>query len=73
MKEIDLIKGYLEFEEIPFVEETDLATIMKASRGRVNPAEAAAVWIYPTRPNRTLITGLYQAIDFVQKAGLRKC
>lgn len=72
-KEQNLIKEYLEWQNIPFQIESDVAFLMKRMKGKMNPNHALGFWIYPNNPLlRNLITNFYQVIDYVDAIG-RRC
>lgn len=64
--EKQLTKMYLEFEGIPFQEETDAQTLYTYSKGR---SPVFGFWIFK---NKTLVTSFYETIDLINKAGLRR-
>lgn len=73
-KEQNLIKEYLEWQNIPFQIESDLPFLMKRAKGKMNPAHALGFWIYPHHPLlRNLVTGFYETIDYVNATGGRYC
>ena len=73
-KEQNLIKEYLEWQHIPFQIESDVALLMKRSKGKMNPNQALGFWIYPNNPLlKNLITDFYQVIDYIDAVGGRWC
>lgn len=73
-KEQNLIKEYLEWQNIPFQIESDVRLLMTRSKGKMNPAQALGFWIYPNEPLlRNLVTDFYQTIDYVNATGGRYC
>lgn len=73
-KEQNLIKEYLEWQNIPFQIESNLPLLMKRSQGKMNPAHALGFWIYPNHPLlRNLVTGFYETINYVNATGGRYC
>ncbi len=73
-KEQNLIKEYLEWQNIPFQIESDLPLLMKRMKGKMNPNQALGFWIYPSHPLlRNLVTGFYETIDYVNATGGRYC
>lgn len=73
MEHIDLVIGLLQLEGLPFKVEKDLRTLMHATRGRMNPGNAAGVWVFPDNPDmRALLTSIYQAVDFIREQGFQK-
>jgi hypothetical protein len=72
-QQLDLIVGLCRLEEIPYEIEQDIATLMKLTKGRMNPTAACGVWFFPNnRLRRVLITNVYQAVDFIREHGLVK-
>ena len=72
-KEQNMIKEYLEWQNIPFEIETDVPFLMKFSKGKMNPNFALGFWVFPNGQQRTLITGFYQAVDWVSSNVGRYC
>jgi hypothetical protein len=73
-KEQNLIKEYLEWQNIPFQIESNLPLLMKISKGKMNPAHALGFWIYPANPLlKKLITNFYQVVDYIDATGGRYC
>jgi hypothetical protein len=73
-KEQNLIKEYLEWQNIPFQIESDLPFLMKRSKGKMDPTAALGFWIYPNNPLlRNLVTNFYETVDYVNATGGRYC
>ena len=66
---IEVITKYLDWERIQWALVDDKELLMKLSKGKLNPANAYA--IRPIGYEDILFT-IYDAINFVDKNGLRK-
>jgi hypothetical protein len=50
---------------------TDLPTLMKASKGKINPNNAVA--IRPLIDGDVLLFDVYQVVDWIRAKGLQRC
>ena len=73
-KEQQLIKDFLEWQNTPFEIETDLPFLMKQTKGKMKPSHALGFWVYPDNQSiRHLVTGFYEAVDYVSSVGGKYC
>jgi len=70
----NLIIGILEHEGLPYVPIMDPGVIIRHKKGCISPSSVCGVYVFPKdEKNREIITNFYEAVDYINRKGLKRC